>query len=730
MDIAGYLGESFKIPLNSQQIRAICHTEGPGIVLAVAGSGKTTVLVSRTANLILNHGVIPENIYTMTFSRSAARDMESRFRKLFGDKIKSHPKFSTIHSFAYRLVSMVYRKSQNKITMIEGQGMNDKGFTKTAILGKLYLKHCNEYPTEEKLDQIHTLIGFVKNRRISSDAFDTVENIRTEKGFKNIFKGYEEYKRSKNLLDYDDLLIVALEILQNNRILLEKFRNQYPYIQVDEFQDTSPLQLEIINLLASSRKNLFVVGDDDQAIYEWRGTEPRIMMDFPKVYPDSGLYFMEENFRSKGEIIRLANKILTYNKARYEKKLLTRKAPGLMPRVQVEKNEKSQYKSIVDVIKKDGNSKDWAVLYRNNVSAIPLIKVLDDAGISFYFKDRNLKFFKHWVIRDIDAFITVAKDPKNSTAFSKIYYKNNAYISKELFCYGESMLRKRSSITSIFQGMLMYPHLKRYQGQKIEEMEEKFKKLTCLKDVSIAEYIEKTLGYGDFLKRKGNLQESSSDSGRGVLETLKDLTDGITSISEYEDAIKGFIKLLEKGKNNLGKGVTLSTLHAAKGLEFSNVYMIDLIDSIFPGKAKGKNPESDLQIMEEERRLFYVGVTRAKESLILSTMEQRFNEWTEPSVFLSEIRGSVKEEHWRNQWKTRVKEKIDRLGMTFKLHQRIQHRTFGEGVIVDVISQERITVDFKKVGKKTLLTHYLVDKQLLLEGGDKKDGRKNDQNSL
>ena len=721
MDINGYLNRNFAISCNTQQQQAIKHVKGPAIVLAVAGSGKTTTLVSRTANLILNHSINPEEIYTMTFSKASARDMAQRFEELFGEKIKGKPNFTTIHSFAFRIVKFVFQQKKRQLSILEEESKNPKEKSKTAVLGALYAKYNGEYPTEEKVESLVTKLSFVKNRMIPYAQLKDYDAVGDILNFEKIYKDYEIYKKQRSVIDYDDMLLLALEILQSSMDLLQRCRRIYPFIQVDEFQDTSPLQFEIIKTLAFPQNNLFVVGDDDQGIYSWRGTDPKIMLDFPEIYKETKVYFMEENFRSSPELVDLANTLIAQNKDRYQKESFTQKPsdPGITKKVY--RDEKDQLQGLLQRLKEEETLQSVAVLFRNNVSAIALIKVLHKEGVPFYIRDYRNKFFNHWVIRDLKAYMAVAMDPSDIHAFNRIYYKNDAYLSKRLMLYTEEVLRKQRKTSNIFEAMLTYPELKRYQRQKIEKIQGGFISLTQKKGVDIISFIEEELGYGAFLERKSDHRGASMENGKGILDTIRTLTEELESIKEFDEVMEKFKGILEQGKENFGKGVTLTTVHSAKGLEFQKVYVMDLIDEIFPSSGslkKGKSREESASL-EEERRLFYVAVTRAKSRLVLLTMEKRYGVPVQPSCFLEEIKGNVTKYSWRNQWKARLFQKDQKKSQDEEDHslpginKEIHHEKFGKGVIIEIMDDERITVRFQKGGVKILHLQSLLEKDLI-----------------
>ena len=280
--------------LSKEQIDAIHHMKGPALVLAVPGAGKTTVLIHRTANLILNHHIGPERILSITFSRASARDMKGRFNKLYGDISDMPVHFSTIHSFTYGVIREYAYKNRIRYTLVED---NKKDLNKYNILKRIYFSINREYITDEKLETLINSIGYIKNMLITPEEFLSQYKIGIS-NFKVVYRSYDNYKRTNYLLDFDDMLTLSLEILNKDKHLLNKYRNRYQYIQVDEGQDTSKAQMEIIKTLAHPKNNLFIVADDDQSIYGFRGAYPKGLFEFNKIYKDGRVFYMEQNYRS------------------------------------------------------------------------------------------------------------------------------------------------------------------------------------------------------------------------------------------------------------------------------------------------------------------------------------------------------------------------------------------------------------------------------------------------
>ena len=615
--------------LSKEQKKAINHIKGPALVLAVPGAGKTTVLIHRTGNLILNHGISPENILSITFSRASANDMKNRFNKIYGDISHIPVHFSTIHSFSFSLIREYAYRNRLQYTLIED---NKKELNKYNILKRIYYSINKDYITEEKLETLVNSIGYIKNMLISPEEFVNMFNIDIYK-FVDIYNFYEKYKRANNLIDFDDMLTIALEILKKDNYLLNKYRNRYNFIQVDEGQDTSKIQMEIIKILSSPKNNLFIVADDDQSIYGFRGAYPKGLFDFNTVYKNSKIYYMEENYRSSRNIVSICNKFIKQNTLRYDKNIFTKNKFIEPVNIVKVKTLEEQYKFLIKELKRENNYNNSAILYRNNISAIGLIEYLERNNIPFYMKDVKINFFNHWIVEDLLAFFNLANEPKDIYSFERIYYKMKGFISKKQLHYIKTM----NSNSSVFDRLLDLPGLNEFYRKNILDLKLNFKKLSKMKPYDGIIFIEKELEYTDYLRESCMKFGHTLDSLKTILYYLKIIASNVENLIEFRGRLKFLEYLSAQSKNNMN-AITLSTIHSAKGLEFENVYIIDLIEGDFPNATSiDEFNKGNIEILEEERRLFYVGMTRAKESLNLITIKEKNNKKVQPSRFLVEL---------------------------------------------------------------------------------------------
>lgn len=612
--------------LSEEQKKAISHFKGPALVLAVPGAGKTTVLLHRTINLIEKHNISPDSILSITFSKASAEDMKQRFNNISNNI--GLAKFSTIHAFCFSLIrEYAYINKLNYALIEDSRNPNNK----YNLLKKIYLETNKDYITEEKLDNLLNAIGYIKNMIISPDEFLETNKIDIN-NFKTIYNIYENYKRANNLIDFDDMLTLSLEILKKNKYLLEKYRNKYDFIQVDEGQDTSKAQMDIIYSIASPKNNIFIVADDDQSIYGFRGAYPQGLFQFNKNFPNGKLFFMEHNYRSSKNIVSISNKLIKNNTIRYNKKIITDNdflEPINLIKV---KGILDQYKYILDDIK-DKNLSNCCIIYRNNISSIGLIDLLEKNKIPFYMRDTKIRFFNHWVVQDMINFIIFANDPTNIQLFENFYYKMKGYISKAHLNYAKTLDRNKN----VFDRIMEFPGLNDFYKRTLRELKVDFKKLSTLSPREAIKYVEHILEYDNYLKEQSMKTGNSYENLTSMLFYLKLIASDSKDLNYLVKRLK-HLQYLYTNSKDITNGITLSTVHSVKGLEFDRVYIIDLVEGDFPSQRSIDLLEKgEINPIEEERRLFYVGMTRAKEHLSLITLKYIGSKLVSPSRFLIEL---------------------------------------------------------------------------------------------
>lgn len=614
--------------LSQEQKNAICHIKGPALILAVPGAGKTTVLVHRTYNLIYNHKVNPSRILSITFSKSSARDMKARFDQVVPrDFISNRVSFSTIHSFCFELLREYAFINKIKYQLIEDSKLE---INKYNLIKKIYLEVNKEYITEDKLESIFNSISYIKNMMISVEEYLKSENPNIP-NLPKIYATYENYKEKNRMIDFDDMLTLSWNILKNDSYLLNKYREKYDFIQVDEGQDTSKVQMEIIKLLSAPKNNVLIVADDDQSIYGFRGAYPEGLLNFNTMYKDGKIFFMEKNYRSTKNIVSISNKFIKTNKKRYEKNILTDNDYLEPINIIKLKNKEDQYEYLMEKLK-DRDLPNAAILYRNNLSSIGIINALEKKKILFYMGDKKIRFFSHWLVYDILQIMTFANNTSDLSLYENFYYKIKGYISKKHINYAKTLNKDQG----VFERIGQYPGINDFYKKNLRELKFDFKKLSKLKPREAILYIENNLQYQDYLK-ENSIKTDSYDNLNNILYYMKLIGDSCQDLNDFINRLKS-IDYLCKNSNNNNKSLTLSTIHSSKGLEFDKVYIIDLIEGEFPNNSSIESfNKGEADLLEEERRLFYVGMTRAKNHLTLLTTKNINGKSVENSRFIKEL---------------------------------------------------------------------------------------------
>lgn len=618
--------------LTDEQKRATEHFEGPAIVLAVPGAGKTTILLYRIMNLI-DRGVDPREILTITFSKAQALDIKNRFLDLCPN---SSSNFSTIHAFCYRIVRDYARKSGKNYNLIDSNIPK-----KYQIMRMVYRQVNSSYLTEEAVETAFKEIGYCKNIMLNPSSYAKKKTCETS-NFEKVFDTYEKYKIEHNLIDFDDMIIKAYEVLRSDKSILNKYRNSYKFIQLDEGQDTSRSQFLVIKMLAKPNNNFLIVADDDQSIYGFRGANPSDLLNLPKEYKGIETLFMENNFRSSKNIVNTSNIFIDQNKSRYNKNIITDNdfyEPVSIIKV---KEPKNQYEFIKKEIEDfDG---DVAVLYRNNLSSIGLVEFFERNNIAFNIKDKKTKFFSHFITSDILDILNFSRDLSQIDLYEKFYYKIFGYISRKHIDY----LKKHPG-KNIFNVLKDYPYLPDYYHRNINKLNSYFKRLHRSNVYEAINIIEKDMGYGEYLKENAKRFRETFESLNEYLYYLKLIAKNTSSLDLFIGRLKELEYILKKPKDSDAK-ITFSTIHSAKGLEFTKVFVVDLYEGTLPSKTSIDMLGEDDSLYEEERRIFYVAMTRAKEELYLMYSHYRNGQKNKMSSFLEDLETLAKddkEKEWR-----------------------------------------------------------------------------------
>ncbi len=611
----------------SQQVDAIKHFEGPALILAVPGSGKTTVLLNRILNLINNHNIDPSKIISITFSKSQGIDMERRFLAQ-NPEFRGKITFKTIHAFCYEIVRNYMKLKNIKKTLIEG----NNEFNRILILKRLYYQKNYKKLSDEEINDFFSIYDYTKNKMYDFEGYIRKNHFISNRSLMlKLYNLYDEIKIQNNFMDFNDLLILANEYISTDKKLLKALKNRYKFFQIDEGQDTSTLQFEIIRKIVFPENNVFIVADDDQSIYSFRGASPENLLNFKNIYPNSKIFFMDKNFRSTKNIIKISNKIIQGNKIRYEKtsKHTTEESSQIM--LFKVKNSIIQARELLKRISEINPNETIGVLYRNNVSSLYVADILKNNDIDFFVKENKFDFYSNRILNDVKNILSFSEDTSDLEVFKRIYFKLNAYIKKDFI----TKLEYKPYNQCILESLLDLDELNDFYLNKFTSLRNNFKRLKRMKMEDKIDCILYEIGYGDYLD---NFNDFSNLNYNLIFDLIKYLSKDLKTFGEFIeklDKLKELLKNASSSKSN----ISISTIHSAKGLEYDNVFIIDLIDGEFPQKSVLNS--FDEKLLEEERRLFYVAMTRARKRLFLFTIKERNNLPVESSIFYNELKNKT-----------------------------------------------------------------------------------------
>lgn len=699
-----YLEEECNLRLTQEQMEAVATNDCPVALISTAGSGKTSVVTAKLAYLILVKGIDPKRILVTSFSNQSAADMENRFISRFGRSINERISFSTIHSFAFSVFRDYAANLNMKYLVIEN---SNSPVSKNQLLSSLYKKYEREAVTEDKLKELSGFVSYIKNLMIMYSDLDKYDDQFPLSSFKEIYKEYEEIKREYieegrgkvRLLDFDDMLSMCYHALKKNSSMLEKYRRRYDYIMVDEAQDTSLVQNAIIRLIAYPKYNLCVVGDYRQSIYGWRGAVVEELICFKDRYPNAKVLYMNRNFRSTKNIVDVsAEFIKIIENSTYQNNIYTENELGEPIDLVASEDEFTQVDYILKYIKSRASFSEIAVIYRNNMSAIPLIERFTREEIPFYIKDEVSSFFNHWVATDILKFFEFAGKPWNVELFSELYYKMKSYISKkdvEALYYDLSTFDKASK--SVFDRLSENPSYEN-QKSKLRDFKYKFEMLAKMKPKKAISFIENDLSYREYLKEAAEKFKHSMETIDNMLSTLKIIATEVNSLSEFSVKMDKLRSEMLSSKENRGRNaVTLTTSHSSKGLEWDEVFFIDThnIPSSESMKKKDKGDNTDYF---EEARVFFVSITRARKLLHVMYPQKRNGQKVWPSVFYNTLSSIAKPS--KKLGNSIVGENINVLTEASMGHE-VKHKKWGKGEIIEV-DGDIISVRFSEGAVKRL----------------------------
>jgi DNA helicase-2/ATP-dependent DNA helicase PcrA len=641
------------------QSRAINHYTGPCLVLAGPGSGKTTVITHRTKNLIEQFGVNPFNILVITFTKAAALEMQERFEKLMeGQSVPVS--FGTFHAIFFKILKYAYNYSAQNIIREEEKYRLIKSFIEDENL-----------EIEDEKEFVNSLIAEIGN--VKGDMID-VNNYYSgncsDEIFRRIYNRYEEKLRMSNMVDFDDMMVMCYELFVARPDILEAWQKKYEFILIDEFQDINRIQYEIIKMLAKPQNNLFIVGDDDQSIYRFRGARPEIMLNFERDYVDTEKIVLDENYRSTENIINASQRLIKNNKQRFSKDIKSVNGKGNNVEYLEFKSPKEENMRIVDDIiknvKSGKNYSDIAVLFRTNIGPRLLVDKLMEYNIPFHMKDAMPNIYEHFIAKDIIAYIKIAMGESKREHYLRIINRPKRYIGREIFDNTDVNL----------QDIRMKSSDKKWLVDKVDKLEYDLTMLKRMSPYAAINYIRQGIGYDKFIDEYAKFRKMNVEELYEVANELMELSKDYKSYEEWFQYIDEYSEeLVNQAKQNrkLENAVELYTMHGAKGLEYEIVYVVDAVEGVTPHNKAVLDED-----IEEERRLFYVALTRAKKELHIFWVKERFNKPVEMSRFVREMMVDYDE----------ISE-----GMT------VIHKRYGKGII-RLVDSGKAVIYFERVRKE------------------------------
>ncbi len=614
---------------HEEQKKAISHGDGPMMVLAGPGSGKTTVITHRVKYLIEQRGVDPAHILVITFTRAAAAEMKNRFENLMkesetkGRGGSSAPvSFGTFHAVFFQILKHAYGLRSENILREE---------QKHAFIRELIEQLRLEVEDMKEFEQnILDEISVVKGEMMELSHYYS-KNC-SEEIFRRLYQGYAGRLEREGLIDFDDMLVKCYELLKARKDILRLWQQKYTYILIDEFQDISRVQYEVIKLLAQPENNLFIVGDDDQSIYRFRGARPEIMLRFPQDYPETKQVLLGINYRSVRSIVKLAGQLIQNNKTRYSKQIVTDNPEGRQPEIREFADSRAETlcvaRAIQNHVRHGGRYQEIACLFRTNTDPRPLVERLMEYNIPFHMKDSLPNLYEHWIALDFFAYIHIAIGSSRRSDFLRIINKPKRYVSRDVmqepeidFCFLKQQYADKD-----------------WMVRRLDEMEMQVSFMGRMAPGAAIHYIRQAIGYDNYLKEYAEYRRMDVQELYDVAEQIEESARAYRSFADWFAHIAAYGRQLKeqaKARNAAADSVEIATMHSAKGLEYPIVYLLDVNEGVTPYHKAILDEE-----IEEERRLFYVAMTRAKEELHLYFVRERYHKKILPSRFIKELRSA------------------------------------------------------------------------------------------
>lgn len=599
--------------ISNAQSRAIAHGTGPAMVLAGPGSGKTLVITQRTKYLIEQYGVNPQEILVITFTKAAAQEMRLRFSAV---SRASGVTFGTFHSVFFGILRQAYHFSSANILTEE---------KKYQILRQLMRENGLAAENEkEMLPDLASEISVVKNEQIDLQHY--YSKSCPEEAFRHIYEKYEEIHKRQGMLDFDDMLVYTFELFRQRKDILAAWQRRFRHILVDEFQDINMIQYRILRMLAEPENNLFIVGDDDQSIYRFRGAKPEIMLNFGKDYPNAQQILLDRNFRSQPAIVKSSLLVIEENEKRFKKNIqYVRKGSNAVD-IQEFDNQEHESLYLVRCIKKSLEQglqmKDIAVLFRTNQGAGPFAQRLMEFNIPFVMRDALPNIYEHWIAQDIFAYLHLARTRLDRAQFLQVMNRPKRYIGRDSI---DAPVISFETLRTCYED-------KEWMIDRIDRMEIDLRLLTGMTPYAAVNYIRHGIGYEEYIKEYAAARRMKAEELTELLDEIQQSAKPYRTIEEWFEKIEEYAAKLEEKRSASKKeedAIMLATLHGSKGLEFKEVFLVDVNEGNIPYKKASAQAD-----FEEERRLFYVGMTRAKDKLHIFYVKERYGKEQEPSQFL------------------------------------------------------------------------------------------------
>lgn len=659
--------------LSPAQQLAVTHKDGPMMVLAGPGSGKTFTITNRIRYLTEEEGIHPGEILVITFTKAAAEEMKERYEALVSEQ-NGMVNFGTFHAVFFKILRYAYRLDASNILREE---------ERYQILKEI-IAACELDITDEKefIETISSELSLVKSERIALSSYYSLNC--PEQTFAKIYTEYETKLRERNRIDFDDMLTMCYELFEQRPDILAMWQKKYKYILIDEFQDINKIQYDIIRMLALPENNLFIVGDDDQSIYRFRGAKPEIMLRFPNDYPNTKQVVLSENYRSCKKIVDGALRVVKNNTKRYEKDLQAVKGEGTAIVVKNFRESSEECEYVLHEIRRlHGKGipyKEMAVLFRTNTQTRTLVGKLMEYNVPFVMRDSIPSLYEHWITKNMLAYIKMALGDRSRTLFLQIMNRPKRYLSRSVL----------TEETVDFMKLKKAFAEKSWMVERLEKLEYDLAMLAKTGPYAALQYIRRAIGYDEYLTEYAEYRRMSVDE---LFDTLAELQEDAKNYATYEewfahmDEYQKELAKQSKERRKNADAVTLATYHSSKGLEYEAVFLPQVNEGLTPYK-KAILPED----LEEERRMFYVGMTRAKRYLSISYIKELRAKELQPSRFVGELL-------------------FDTAGL--QKGTRVIHKTYGKGTLIKK-EGDRLTIQFDKIkGVRMLSEAYCKQAQLL-----------------